>query len=96
MVARDRSDCEGPSPNAAASSQETPFLLRLVDIDHVMAKPLPGLDACISPLNGEAVKMVPVIRIYGATPAGQKTLLHLHGVSYPLTVANDTLFASIM
>jgi hypothetical protein len=58
----------------------TSFLIRLVDIDHGMVQPLPGFDACFSPLNGEAVKLMPVIRIYGATPAGQKTLLHLHGV----------------
>ena len=63
-----------PSPPAG------PFVLRIVDIGYAMAKPLPGVDACIVPLSGEAATQVPVVRIYGATPAGQKALLHLHGV----------------
>lgn len=67
---------------AAAPSPPPPLALRIVDIQHAQAKPLPGLDPCFSPLTGEALEQIPVIRIYGATPAGQKACLHLHGVSH--------------
>lgn len=72
----------GTSAAAAAPSPPPPLALRIVDIQHAQAKPLPGLDPCFSPLTGEALELVPVIRIYGATPAGQKACLHLHGVRH--------------
>ncbi|VAH26716.1 unnamed protein product [Triticum turgidum subsp. durum] len=43
-----------------------------------MAPPVPGLDISYSPFHCEEVEEVPVIRIYGSTPAGQKTCLHIH------------------
>ena len=71
---------ESATAVAAAPSPPPPLALRIVDIQHAQAKPLAGLDPCFSPLTGEALELVPVIRIYGATPAGQKACLHLHGV----------------
>lgn len=70
----------GSGGTAAGTSQAPPLTVRIVDIQHALAKPLPGLDPCFSPLTGEALELVPTIRIYGATPAGQKLCLHLHGV----------------
>lgn len=55
------------------------FSVRIVSIDYYMAAPLPGFDICYSSFQGGRVNEVPVIRVYGATPAGQKTCLHLHG-----------------
>ena len=67
------------SSQQANSSQ--PLAFRLVDIDYYLAKPLPGLDVCYSQLEGTAVEQVPVIRVFGSTPARQKVCMHMHRVS---------------
>jgi DNA polymerase zeta len=67
----------------AASQQsdgQPPLLVRLVAIDWYMAPPLPGLDVCFSFFEGTAIQQVPVVRIFGSTPAGQKACVHLHKV----------------
>ncbi|KAG6482273.1 hypothetical protein ZIOFF_058904 [Zingiber officinale] len=64
----------------AAPSENTLFTIRIVSLDYYMAAPIPGFDICYSSLDGRSVKEVPVIRIFGPTPAGQKACLHIHGV----------------
>ncbi|CAN6575672.1 unnamed protein product [Malus baccata var. baccata] len=54
------------------------FSVRIVSVDYYMAPPIPGLDISYSSFQGGKVNEVPVIRIFGATPAGQKTCLHIH------------------
>ncbi|XP_073113931.1 DNA polymerase zeta catalytic subunit isoform X4 [Elaeis guineensis] len=54
------------------------FSVRIVSLDYYMAPPIPDLDFCYSSFHGRNVEEVPVIRIYGSTPAGQKTCLHIH------------------
>ncbi|KAI8027476.1 DNA polymerase zeta catalytic subunit [Camellia lanceoleosa] len=54
------------------------FSVRIVSIDYYMAPPIPELDISYSSFQGGKVNEVPVIRIYGSTPAGQKTCLHVH------------------
>lgn len=66
----------------AAATPEPVFSVRIVSLDHYMARPEPGLDVCYSELEGTVVERVPVVRIFGATPLGQKTCLHLHKVLY--------------
>ncbi|XP_058881813.1 DNA polymerase zeta catalytic subunit-like isoform X1 [Acipenser ruthenus] len=56
------------------------FAVRIVTADYYMANPLKDLDVCYSEFREDHVKRVPVVRIFGATPAGQKTCLHLHGI----------------
>ena len=58
------------------------FTMRIVSIDYYMAPPVPGVDVCFSPSEGSAVDQVPVVRIFGGTPAGQKACLHLHRVRW--------------
>ncbi|GAB2277490.1 hypothetical protein Dimus_012197 [Dionaea muscipula] len=54
------------------------FSVRIVSIDYYMAPPIPELDIYYSSFQGEIVKEVPVIRVYGSTPAGQKACVHIH------------------
>ncbi|XP_023286279.1 DNA polymerase zeta catalytic subunit isoform X1 [Seriola lalandi dorsalis] len=56
------------------------FAVRIVTADYYLARPIKDLDVCYSEFRQSDVKKVPVVRIFGATPAGQKTCLHLHGV----------------
>ncbi|KAJ7341843.1 hypothetical protein JRQ81_007346 [Phrynocephalus forsythii] len=72
-------------PRAVASM----FSLRVVTADYYLSSPLPGLDPCQSHFREAPVKKVPVVRIFGATPAGQKTCLHLHGIFPYLYIPYD-------
>ncbi|XP_051510617.1 DNA polymerase zeta catalytic subunit-like isoform X2 [Myxocyprinus asiaticus] len=56
------------------------FSVRIVTADYYMSSPIRELDLCYSEFRDSDMKKVPVVRIFGATPAGQKTCLHLHGV----------------
>ncbi|KAK4595865.1 hypothetical protein RGQ29_014091 [Quercus rubra] len=64
---------------ADSQSDSNAFSVRIVSIDHYMAPPTHGLDISCSTFQGGKANEVPVIRIYGSTPAGQKTCLHIHG-----------------
>ncbi|XP_054832300.1 DNA polymerase zeta catalytic subunit [Eublepharis macularius] len=65
------------------------FSVRVVTADYYMSRPLPGLDPCQSHFREAPVKRVPVVRVFGATPSGQKTCLHLHGIFPYLYVPYD-------
>uniref|UniRef100_A0A0C9RL77 Rev3l_4 protein n=1 Tax=Fopius arisanus TaxID=64838 RepID=A0A0C9RL77_9HYME len=56
------------------------FSVRLVTADSYQAQPLPQLDPTFSVFRGSEIKNVPVIRVFGTTPTGEKTCLHVHGV----------------
>lgn len=58
------------------------FSVRIVNADLYTATPVPGFDSIYSSFRESKVIKVPVIRIFGSTPNGQKTCLHVHGV-YP-------------
>lgn len=56
------------------------FSLRIVNADFYTAEPLSGLDPVYSGFRASKIAKVPVIRIFGSTPNGQKCCLHIHGV----------------
>lgn len=47
------------------------FAVRVVTADYYLASPVKDLDVCYSEFRESNVKKVPVVRIFGATPAGQ-------------------------
>ncbi|OQV19264.1 DNA polymerase zeta catalytic subunit [Hypsibius exemplaris] len=56
------------------------FSVRIVSVDSYVAKPAKRLDAPRSDTFGEPSQRAPVIRIFGATPAGQTVCMHIHRV----------------
>lgn len=64
-------------PSFTPLSPDEPLALRIVALDHYMARP-GAMDVCWSEFEGQGVDQVPVVRIFGSTPAGQKACLHLH------------------
>ncbi|XP_071479193.1 DNA polymerase zeta catalytic subunit-like [Diadema antillarum] len=56
------------------------FSVRVVTVNHYQSTPIDDLDVKVSDFRGADVNQVPVIRVFGSTPLGQKTCLHVHGV----------------
>uniref|UniRef100_A0A8C7UFH4 DNA polymerase zeta catalytic subunit n=1 Tax=Oncorhynchus mykiss TaxID=8022 RepID=A0A8C7UFH4_ONCMY len=65
------------------------FAVRIVTADYYLTSPLKDLDVIYNEFRESDVKKVPVVRIFGATPIGQKTCLHLHGIFPYLYVPYD-------
>ncbi|KAF8940450.1 DNA polymerase zeta [Dissophora ornata] len=76
-------EVEAEDSPAAPLSRPVRFKIRISDLDYYMVEPGP-LDLDISrflPPSCPVLK-VPVVRVYGANEAGQKTCLHIHQ-AYP-------------
>ncbi|XP_076754833.1 DNA polymerase zeta catalytic subunit [Xylocopa sonorina] len=69
------------------------FSISLVTLDSYQSTPLSELDVTFSEFRGNEIRQVPVIRIFGCTPFGIKTCLHIHGVFpymyIPCTINNN-------
>jgi DNA polymerase zeta len=59
------------------SSSNAPLAVRLIYMDHYMTSPLRTLDVTYGNQCG-VISRVPVVRVFGTTPAGQKCCLHIH------------------
>ncbi|CAG9460605.1 unnamed protein product [Pedinophyceae sp. YPF-701] len=64
-------------PLRAQSAGGMEFGVRIVSIDYYMARPIRDIDVLLTQ-SGEQIRQVPIVRIFGATPAGQKCCLHVH------------------
>ncbi len=52
-------------------------------MDYYLTSPHPDasdLDPIYSMFKSTSVKKVPILRVFGVTPAGQKACLHIHGI----------------
>ncbi|XP_017877316.1 DNA polymerase zeta catalytic subunit [Ceratina calcarata] len=69
------------------------FSINLVTLDSYQSTPLLDLDVTFSDFRGNDIRQVPVIRIFGSTPSGLKTCLHIHRVFpymyIPCTIDNN-------
>lgn len=70
------------------------FSLRIVDADYYLEKPIPNIDICFSECRNRDIIKVPVIRIFGSTPQGQKCCLHVHRVFpyFYILIPDDEIF----
>ena len=56
-----------------ASKGEHVFTCRIVSIDYYLSKPIECIDNHLCPFSGNQLSRIPIIRIFGITPIGQKT-----------------------
>ena len=58
--------------------------VRLVTMDYYLSSPSTDtrnqFDPIYSMFRSAPIKKVPVLRVFGSTPAGQKSCLHIHGI----------------
>lgn len=57
------------------------FSCRIVSTDNYQSAPIQDLDVTYSEFWSTPTQSVPILRLYGITPSGQKTCMHIHGVS---------------
>ncbi|KDN41161.1 hypothetical protein K437DRAFT_238501 [Tilletiaria anomala UBC 951] len=69
--------------DGSEGNEEPFFRVRLINIDHAMteAGPFDRTETAFSP---SPLARVPVLRVFGATPAGQRVCMHVHGF-FPYT-----------
>jgi len=67
-----------------ASSETALVSVRLVTMDYYLSSPSTDtknqFDPIYSMFRSAPIKKVPVLRVFGSTPGGQKTCLHIHGI----------------
>jgi DNA polymerase elongation subunit (family B) len=61
--------------------------MRLIEVEPLTAPPVAGLDEMWNTLDAKPIKKVPLLRLYGTTPAGQKCSVTVHN-AYPYFFVN--------
>lgn len=83
----------GPTPSWVPPGGQTEncntcaFSMRVIEVEPLTSQPVPGLDETWSSLEGRSIQRVPILRLYGSTPAGQKCAVSLHN-AYPYFFLN--------
>ena len=71
----------------SSAAPECCFSMRLIEVEPLTAPPVAGLDEMWNTLDAKPIKKVPLLRLYGATPAGQKCSVTVHN-AYPYFFVN--------
>ena len=72
-------DAGAETDRASSTANRAAFSIRIVETDHYMAAADSHYDQTYFQFRSRAALQVPVLRIYGVTPAGQKVCAHVHG-----------------
>eukprot|EP00892_Ulva_mutabilis_P005116 jgi/Ulvmu1/2977/UM015_0017.1 len=64
----------------ASSQYERSLAIRIVSLDYCYCRPVAGIDPTHIPRSGAPIPKVCVLRVFGSTPSGQATCIHVHQV----------------
>ncbi|XP_074033296.1 DNA polymerase zeta catalytic subunit isoform X1 [Leptinotarsa decemlineata] len=56
------------------------YSVRIISLDSCMSAPVQGLDVMYSDFRGSSINQVPILRLFGSIPTGEKICVHIHGV----------------
>lgn len=62
---------------------------RMIHVDHYLTAPQQPFDDYQSPLTGQTVRKVPIIRIFGTSTEGRKACIHVHGYYPYMYILNE-------
>ena len=69
----------GVSKDSASLYSRALFSLKLVEADYDLHQPIEYLDSCVTLFHSRPIFRVPVVRLFGITPSGQRACVHVHG-----------------
>ncbi|KAF5401391.1 hypothetical protein PHET_05388 [Paragonimus heterotremus] len=58
---------------------DAPLCIKIFQLDYYLGLPINDIDSCYSELRGSYAGKLPIVRVYGTSPSGQKICAHIHG-----------------